>query len=201
MNHQDAKGTKIGAEGGCAWLDDYLDSELGEDEVVLFEGHLVGCDQCAEAVEQQRWLDGVLRSPRAAELESAPRSALAKVAAAADRRRRVAVAVALAAALAAIAAWPASRVAPPETPEEGLLSVAAAPGHHPAETTEHPSSGPSDGASAPARFVSTGDAIVVPVAVESPDVTVVQVYSTVDAQRRTHLAAELSALTAELNGG
>ena len=201
MNHQDTKVTKVRGGGDCDSLDDYLDGELSGGEVVAFESHLYECATCAEAVEQQRWINETLRSPLAAELERPPASAVAKVTAAVGRRRRLATAAALAAALAAIAAWPASRMAPPETAEEGLLSVAAAPGHHPAETTKHPSSGPSGGATNAARFVSTGDAIVVPLAVESPDVTVVQVYSTVDAQQRTHLAAELSALTAELNGG
>jgi hypothetical protein len=52
-----------------------------------------------------------------------------------------------------------------------------------------------------ATFVSSSDTIAVPLESPAANVTVVEVYPTVNAQRRLQLAAALSSLSSEPNGG
>ena len=83
----------------CDRLDAYVDGDLGEGERDAFAAHILQCPACRDAIDQQRWLDGLLRSAEAEQLEALrPPLVLAR-----RPRRRLLVAAAVAAAL---AAWP-----------------------------------------------------------------------------------------------
>jgi hypothetical protein len=201
MNHE--------VDIGCASLDAFLEGELTPCAAAAFETHLRECSACAVALDQQRWIDESLRCPAAAELESAPKAAI--VAAIKRRRhRRTALVAAAAAALAAVAAWPLIPLPRRVEKGEGLAAVAINAAPPTKSTLINPS--PSPSAPRPlvdlrgrgiseATFVSSSDAIAVPLESPAVNVTVVQVYPTVDAQRRMQLAAALSSISSEPNGG
>ena len=194
MNHDD--------DSRCVSLDAYLDGELAPGAAVAFESHLRECSACGDAVDQQRWIDATLCSPAAAELESAPKAAL--VAAMKRRRhRRVALGVAVAAALAAVAAWQFIPLPGREGFGEGSAIVATSSKPQAETTVVNPSPSPSlrGRGISEATFISSSDAIAVPLESPAVNVTVVQVYPTVDAQRRLRLAAALSSISSEPNGG
>src|SRR5262249_33281302 len=46
----------------CSNLDNYLLGDLSPADAVAFAEHLAGCEECREAVDQQRWIDGLLQS-------------------------------------------------------------------------------------------------------------------------------------------
>jgi predicted anti-sigma-YlaC factor YlaD len=46
----------------CNDLDAYLAADLSVDDAARFAEHLHNCDDCREAVDEQRWIDGLLRS-------------------------------------------------------------------------------------------------------------------------------------------
>ncbi len=210
MNHDDTTDTTTEGEGGCFRLDAFLDGELDGRAASAFQSHREECSACAETIERQRWIDGLLRSREAAEFEAAPTWVVVASAATARRRRRrrVALGAALAAALATIAAWPRFPLPRREGTGEGRQTVDADTDVHRPKTVENPSPSPSlpgrgmqaSYPQAAATFVSTG-AIVVPVESSSPEVTIVQVYPTLDAQRRLEIAAAVSSFSMKPNGG
>ena len=51
----------------CPLLDAYLDGELPTDQREAFNAHLDQCAACREAIEEQRWIDGLLQSQAAVE--------------------------------------------------------------------------------------------------------------------------------------
>jgi anti-sigma factor RsiW len=53
----------------CDMLDAYLADDLPADAARQFSQHLEQCDSCREVVEQQRWIDGLLRVSGTAALE------------------------------------------------------------------------------------------------------------------------------------
>ena len=55
------------ASSGCGKLDAYFDGELAPSEQATFNAHLAACAACREAIEQQRWVDELLRSDDAAQ--------------------------------------------------------------------------------------------------------------------------------------
>jgi hypothetical protein len=159
----------------CGSLDAFLNGDLPPTQVAEFESHVAACMQCRDAVDQQRWIDGLLRSTEAAEIESAPVAILSRRPA---RLRRVVVVAA--ASVAILAAWSwfevkhrsevvESRRPPIAKSKSGMLD-ADRPAASFQETGEHP---------APvATFVSSGSTIALPVENGNPDVTVVRLYPT-----------------------
>ena len=47
----------------CEQLEAYLVGDLSNAEFAEFEAHLSSCGECRGAVDQQRWMDRLLRSP------------------------------------------------------------------------------------------------------------------------------------------
>lgn len=58
--------------GECEQLDDFLAGALPADVVTRFAGHMQSCTDCRAAIDEQRWIDGLLRSPVHAEIEPPP---------------------------------------------------------------------------------------------------------------------------------
>jgi hypothetical protein len=157
-------------------------------------------------VDQQRWIDELLRSPAARQWEAAPRATFA---AALKRRRRRGLALGMAAAASVAAAMAWAFIAHPGRIGPGIAAETLAVSSRPkeAKAIAPPSPLPTrqvkkmPAAAAEATFVSSSDAIAVPLESPAANVTVVKVYPTVNAQRRLQLAATLSSLTSEPNGG
>jgi anti-sigma factor RsiW len=214
MNHERTKDAKD-PEDACGLLDHYLDGELTGGAASDFESHLACCPTCAAAADEQRWIEGLLRSPAAAALESAPKSPMSATMIAIVRRRRVqmaALGAALAASLALLAAWPHLPFpgreglvdSPPPPAAESFPLHLAAPAGSASTNPFSPGKQTVASGAAPqpaANIVSTPDAIAVPLDSPAADVTVVQVYTTVDAQRRQQLAATLASISSKPNGG
>jgi anti-sigma factor RsiW len=59
----------------CEQLDAYLNGDLSPADARCFEAHLNVCAACCEAIDEQGWIDGLLRSPERMALES-PRTAI-----------------------------------------------------------------------------------------------------------------------------
>lgn len=157
--------------------------------------------------DQQQWIDELLRSSAAAEMEAAP--APVKFAANAaigklwrrQRRRQSLAVFAAAATLVAVWAWP--------TTED------AAPGS--ARGSNHTEVANSNRASTPRRsrglqeinaspvgrgtFVANGDAIAVELESDSPDVTVVNILPTIGAERQWRRELALQSKSHEPSGG
>ena len=169
----------------CQNLDAYLSNDLSTAERASFDSHLSVCPACLEAVDQQRWIDDLLQSSERIQLER-PSAAILdslRVSVAPRRRRVLQAACGLAAAaslLFAVALLKLNRQAM-ERLESTENSIAVAQPAH-AQTSAEPQ----------ATFVSTADAIVVPVDSTSADVTIVQIYPTTDSERRARLEAALS---------
>jgi anti-sigma factor RsiW len=53
----------------CHNLDAYLDGELAPGDAAHFAAHLATCPTCREAVDEQLWIDGLLRTPATTQLE------------------------------------------------------------------------------------------------------------------------------------
>jgi anti-sigma factor RsiW len=112
MNHDDAN--------PCRRLDAYIDGELSREIRGLFVAHLDQCSACREAIDQQRWIDSVLTSAAAAELESAP--PLREMRRRRPSRRRW-LPLAAAAAVAALVALPLLTPRRSDVPGAGPLSA------------------------------------------------------------------------------
>jgi anti-sigma factor RsiW len=160
--------------GDCGCLEAFLNDELSPTQAAEFESHVAACIQCRDAVDQQRWIDGLLRSTEAAEIESAP---VAIISRRPVNLRKVGV---VAATVAVLAAWSWFEVShrieliesgrPPIAKSKTGMLDAGRPAASFQETDEHP---------APvATFVSSGSTIALPVENGNPDVTVVRLYPT-----------------------
>jgi hypothetical protein len=193
----------------CTLIEAYLNGELAGEMANLFEGHLTGCAGCSESVEQQRWIDGLLRSSEAALLEAAPANIAVRVEGKVVRlrsRRMVGLAMmAAAASIAAVALWHF-------TNQRSVNRMIAAPGSARGsnqqaavqrEATPRQSRGlhRAMAAEKQAMFVSTGDAIAVPVASDDAQVSIVKVYPTTIAERRWRRELTLNAGRAGQDGG
>ena len=199
----------------CTQLDAFLDGELGDKDAARFEAHLPQCVTCREAVEQQLWIDGALRADEVTR-HAAPATVLTTTAAAiriARRKQRLRQVLAgglAAASVALLAAWqlhepmaahgsaggsvtmPVDVVQRDATPwrSRRLEEASHARGEEIATATK-----------SVATFTAGGSGIAIPVASESPDVTIVQFYSTTEADRRLQRQRELQAKYRELIGG
>jgi anti-sigma factor RsiW len=177
----------------CDQLDAYLLGDLPKAEATCFESHLEVCSNCLEAVEEQRWIDGLLQSSVRAQLEPTPTTLVDSVRTVAvrhDRRKTVLTYVlTMAATLLIAVAWLAFR-RPATQPMQSATQEIAIEDAPRAPKTK------SDG-----TFVSTSDAIVVPVNSPSDDVTIVQIYQTTESERRWRLDRTLSNISTKPNGG
>jgi anti-sigma factor RsiW len=178
----------------CNNLDAYLSDALSDDERALFDSHLQGCATCRGAVDQQQWIDDILQSPERIQLERPSVIILDtfRVSVARRRRRFIQVACSLAVAatlLIAVGLVKLNRQANGLSKSEEPAVAVAEPGHVP--TPAQP----------PATFFSSSDAIVVPLESPSADVTVVQVYPTIDTERRSRLELTLTNTSTKPNGG
>jgi len=193
----------------CELLDAFLDGELNAVEMASFEAHLSQCDDCREAVRQQKWIDGALRADEAAS-QTAPHALLAATAEAIMNvrrkqrlRRLLAGSLAAAASVALLAAWQlrAPHLAPgsaggPVTTSNNVVKRDATPRRSRGLEEE-----PRASSKIAATFTAGGNGIAIPVASDSPDVTIVQFYSTTEADRRLQRQRELEAKYRELIGG
>jgi anti-sigma factor RsiW len=173
------------ASSDCDKLDAYLNGDLPFDDVAGFKSHMKSCAECLEAIDEQRWIDGLLHSSARLHLEHPPAAILDSVRVShAHRRHRIlqaACGLAAAAALLIATGWLAltGQGRSPTSPEKSDMAVI--------EPTR---------ARAPvqpqATFVTTSEAIAVPLESPSSEVTIVQVYPTTDTERRWRLEAALS---------
>jgi hypothetical protein len=187
----------------CSRIDDYLDGDLLPSDRAQFYAHLEKCQLCSEAVNQQQWIDDLLRSDEAAELDGPPPATLRMRC---PSRRRI-VAAAIAASMAAALAAPFIPLPRREGLAEGLEAratlqtpEAGAPtapdlSHGSPPPAANPSPSPSlqgrgIGDEPIATFASNGNAIAVPLAGDDAEVTVVRLVPTVAARvRRVHLTS------------
>lgn len=144
----------------CHKLDAFLDGELSPGDGARFETHLASCPTCREAIDEQRWIDGLLRGPSSAPLETpVPALAVNLRAAIAGRRRKWLAACGLAASAAALlliaVGWTVSQN------QQAHVALGPAVSEEPEPT---------------ATFVGGPDVIAVPVESDLPDVTIVRVY-------------------------
>ena len=173
----------------CYQLEAYLADSLSADATAAFESHLDTCDDCREAVDEQRWIDGLLQSPTRIELEHTPPALLETIRSSVARQERSKLRVTYSLAAAAVVligiGWFALREPkPPRDEATNNPTVAAAP--------EIPELDQAPSPKQQATFVASTDSIVVPVESSSSDVTIVQVYSTTEAERRQRLNTVLS---------
>jgi anti-sigma factor RsiW len=191
----------------CARLNAFLDGELRGEDAAGFEAHLPQCTSCRATVEQQRWIDGALRSDELTR-HSAPAMVLAATAAAiriARRKQRLqrllAGGLAAAASVALLAVWQLRE--PPVVPG-GSVTMPVDVVQRDATPRRIRGLGEEEVrplATSVATFTAGGGGIAIPVASESPDVTIVQFYSTTEADRRLQRQRELEAKYRELIGG
>jgi anti-sigma factor RsiW len=196
----------------CTLIDAYLNGELSGEMATLFERHLTSCATCCETVEQQRWIDGLLRSPEAAVVEAASADMADRVEGKVFRLRRRRMVgramMAAAASITAIALWHFTNqrsgeqiIAAPDlsrglNEQAGGQRAATSPQTRGQQAVRmHP------GIENAAKFVSTGDAIVVPVASDDAQVSIVKVYPTTTAERRWRRELTLNAGRAGQDGG
>lgn len=225
----------------CELLNEFLNDQLDADGSQHFEAHLASCAACQAAVQQQQWIEDLLRSVGTAALEPVPvegRRLLSQDLATARRRERVRQAM-LGVATAAAALWlsaflwsrshdggksPPGQATPlahraaanddqrtrPSMPSESVRSDSTATTLVIADAPSVTSDGgrvDSDAAIAQlsstqpaADFHGNGDVIALEVESPSPDVTVYQVYTTTDAQRRGQIATMLSSASTPSSG-
>jgi anti-sigma factor RsiW len=184
----------------CDRLDAFLDGELSVAERHDFAAHLAACHACREAVDQQKWIDGLLSSAEAAEIEMAPPVVLPRR----SRRRWM-----VAAAIAALAAWPWIPLprregigeGRPTPPSVTAPAVATVENPSPSRSAPRPLSDLPGRGKSVATFASAGGAIAVPVAAVDAQVTVVKLYPTVTATRRWARERALLTPPSKQNGG
>jgi hypothetical protein len=188
--------------GECENLDAFLANDLSPGDSDGFEAHLLVCDTCLVAVNEQRWIDGLLRSPARIELEPLPATLQEAVCNSILTRRRHArlVACGLAAATVLVVAvgWTVVLNRQSRVPDASQIAKGAVRDE---ERSSSPTLKERGMEKAPrATFVAGPDVLAVPVASRHPNVTIVRVYTTYQAG----LAAKASADDAEadfFNGG
>jgi anti-sigma factor RsiW len=184
----------------CDKLDAYLLKELPPDDTAQFAAHLSHCCECRDAVEEQWWIDRLLRAGLASKVESPAEHILRSLRARIGKQRqRIGALVCglVAAAMAFVAVgWTTLQRQQTENPLAG----------------EHSTNAVSvvDDAAQPspeARFVGGTDVIAIPVASRHSDVTVVRIYPTYQPAATNQAAVEDSnpatngSSVNEFNGG
>jgi hypothetical protein len=150
----------------CSNLDSYLLDDLSPAEAAAFAEHLIGCEECSEAIEQQQWIDGVLQSSSQLETQIPPLHLVSELQLVVSgrestRKRFTTIALATAASLLIATTWLLTRSGT-KSPNDVTATTDA----------------PTISAPPHATFVADNDTIAVPVASRHPDVTIVRVYST-----------------------
>lgn len=193
----------------CDRLDAFLDGELSIADAARFEAHWPQCDDCRESVRQQRWIDDALRADEAAAQTAPPTLRAATAEAITDvrhkqrLRRMLTGSLAAAASVALLATW---QLRAPHLAPGSAGGAAATPNVVvQREATPRQSRGVLEEIHTPAKIAATftagGSGIAIPVASDSPDVTIVQFYPTTEADRRLQRQRELEAKYRELIGG
>ncbi len=175
----------------CLKLDAYLIDGLPADEASQYAQHISECEACRDALEQQRWIDGLLQSETRVSLEPVPEQLRHSIRVTPLRpsdkaiRRRAVVVAAAAAAVVMVALATSFRPDQKHSPitrppvARGLASNVPDKlpiADQPAQITpEMPK----------AKFVSNEDVIAVPLKSEDANVTIVQLYQTTDSERRS----------------
>jgi hypothetical protein len=158
-----------------------------------------------DASDLQQWIDGLLRSGDAAELEAAPAtthvaatSAIKKFRTRRIRRHSLAVFASAAAAITAISLWappaPPDPVAPGSargSNDQATVHRSATPGQRPGLQIVAPI----------ARFVTNGEIIAIPLASDDPQVSIVKLYPTTTTERRWRRDTSLYARHTGQDGG
>jgi anti-sigma factor RsiW len=181
----------------CSNLDAYLLGDLPDAAASRFTAHLVHCETCRDAVDQQRWIDDLLKSPIRSELELPPNTLIDSCRTSPSVRpqptRVLAGVFAAAAALAIAAGWtvlnrqardidaPGGKLAA-EFVTSTFQSVGQAP--------EPPR----------ATFVGGPDVLVLPVPSRHANVSIIRIYPTYQPNYDTQASVEPFEL-GDLNGG
>ena len=169
----------------CDNLDGFLADDLPTEGAARFELHFCECAACSDAVEQQRWIDVLLRSPLREELEVPSAGVAESLRVALRRRRRVRLIVGGLAAAAVVVLAAGWTVLTARQADHSTIAVA--------EVVSKPSPDPvtERGMEQPrAEFVGGPDVIVVPVKTSHPNVTVVRVYPTYQQNFAVHAQAK-----------
>lgn len=157
----------------CHNLDAFLDGELAPGESARFAAHLAQCPTCREAVDEQQWIDGLLRAPAIAQLNTPPSALVETFRGALARRiqftRLAAGGLAVAAMLLIAAGWTAMKNRQADGPRDADVAAVVVVSEEEFEPAP---------ALQPATFVGGPDVIVVPIVSKHPDVTIVRVYPT-----------------------
>lgn len=183
----------------CHNLDAYLGDDLSAGDAARFNEHLVHCGACRDAVDEQRWIDQILRSSEIAHIEPAPAALhetfLTSVARRRQKTRLIARSLAAAAAVAIVAAgWTL------KLNRQAMLVREPAAGN---VASYADLTNPDSNNVAPTRatFVSNGDTIAVPLESADDNVTIVQLYPTTEAERQMRRELALQLIDSETNGG
>jgi anti-sigma factor RsiW len=186
----------------CDNLDAFLLGELSPRDAEHFDLHVRGCDECREAIEQQRWIDNLLCSDAAAQAEQAPMALRDSIRAIPSRRRQrvslIACGMAAAAALLIAVGWTALRSGPADIAHDQAANVTVNQDVSPTVVTP---AVVKDSLRPRATFVSGGDAIAVPLESTDDDVTIVQLYPTTQTERRLQRELALQVTLSDSNGG
>jgi anti-sigma factor RsiW len=159
----------------CKDLDAYMIGALPTTSSAHFAAHLSDCDDCRETVEQQRWIDGLIASPAACELEAPPDDVLltlrASIAQKQRRAKRIAGGSAAAAAILIAAGWTIHL-----RHHDQQLAFASAATTDGSTNQRQIVAAPRTVSSPRATFTSTDNSIAIPLESHHPNVTVVRVY-------------------------
>jgi hypothetical protein len=188
----------------CKNLDAFLVGDLSGDATARFAEHLKSCTECREAVDEQQWIDSLLRSDESAALEPAPTSLRETLRTSVVQRRRSArfVAAGFAAVAAAIVlavGWTVTTVRQENdsaAQNGGIVANQDPAGQPPVQLSDT-----TEAQRPQATFVSSGDAIAVPVASVDDNVTVVNLYPTTQTERRWRRELVFQSIDSEPNGG
>jgi anti-sigma factor RsiW len=151
----------------CNNLDAYLAADVPADDAARFAEHLQSCNDCREAADQQRWIDGLLRSSGYHELP--PDDVLVTLRAAIAARRQnakvFACGLAVAAVMVVAIGWTVSNRQMGDWASDRDVRPGMAKNEKPrGKQRLH------------ATFVSDSNSIAVPVKSRHSDVTIVRVY-------------------------
>jgi anti-sigma factor RsiW len=187
--------------GPCDNLDAFLNGELPGEDALTYEGHLAQCEACREAVDQQHWIDSLLRSPARNEIEPAPPTLPRTVRHLIQSRRRrarlAACGLAAAAAVIIAAGWIAVLNRQARDSESGMADAVIAK-----TEPSHRRSLQGSATSQPPRAVFVGGEDVFVAAVQSPhpNVTIVRIYPTYNSSLASEPSVESSDAD-HFNGG
>ncbi len=166
------------SHSNCSNLDSFLLDDLPVEVALHFTAHLHECDSCRDAIDQQRWIDGLLTSPVCRELESPRGSLIESLRTTIVPRRRhtrlIVGLVATAAALAIAAGWTVLNRQPSNITSASVVTPSSR------EDADSPRS----------FFIGGEDLLVVPVASQHPNVTIVRIFPTYQPNYDTHAVAD-----------